>query len=440
VKFTDITYPEFCITDPFVTSYIGEPISWIELPDCITPEPIHFTDILNGYLEEYLDLEGVEIDELPIVNVVIEASPDMDIGDEISLMDANGIINFGDCSEEHGPIVVGAGVWMGEPLTIQTYSSFDLCNEGGFQYPGFLSGNQVLAQIWDSSENAEYSADFTWGPDGVLWMDEDFSISSLFIENPTDTVGDVNGDGSLDILDIVMIVNFILGEETFSGYQFVSGDVNNDGAIDVLDVVGMVNTILLIIIRTSEADDFVPGVIQDNSNGISLSADAPVAGIQLAVDGSWKMEEQKLPYGWEIRWNHSTILLYRMEGEPLTGENNLFTYSGNLRIDAVILASDSGNAIPAEIIGQPQGFQLMAAYPNPFNPIITIPFEMTESGPATLEILNIQGKSITQLFSGRLQDGTGKITWDASGQPSGLYFVRMEFDGIIQQQKILLLK
>ncbi|MBC8479818.1 MAG: right-handed parallel beta-helix repeat-containing protein, partial [FCB group bacterium] len=121
IHFSEMTAPEICLTDPFVTSYIGEPVTWIELPDCGTPDPVHFTDILNGYMEEYLELEGVLLEELPIVNVVIESAPDMDIGDEISLMDANGIINFGDCSDEYGQILVGAGVWMGQPLTIQAY-------------------------------------------------------------------------------------------------------------------------------------------------------------------------------------------------------------------------------------------------------------------------------------------------------------------------------
>mgnify|MGYP001238613414 CR=1 FL=1 len=44
--------------------------------------------------------------------------------------------------------------------------------------------------------------------------------------------GDVNGDGEVNILDIVDAVNFVLGND----YQ-VSVDLNNDGSVDILDVI-----------------------------------------------------------------------------------------------------------------------------------------------------------------------------------------------------------
>ena len=44
--------------------------------------------------------------------------------------------------------------------------------------------------------------------------------------------GDVNGDGEVNILDIVAAVNFVLGND----YQ-VSVDLNNDGSVDILDVI-----------------------------------------------------------------------------------------------------------------------------------------------------------------------------------------------------------
>ncbi|NQU67410.1 MAG: hypothetical protein HQ510_05655 [Candidatus Marinimicrobia bacterium] len=37
------------------------------------------------------------------------------------LLDYNGLINFGNCEDEYGEILVGAGIWQGEPLEITTY-------------------------------------------------------------------------------------------------------------------------------------------------------------------------------------------------------------------------------------------------------------------------------------------------------------------------------
>jgi len=51
--------------------------------------------------------------------------------------------------------------------------------------------------------------------------------------------GDVNYDGTLDILDLVAMANLILDSEYFS-----SGDMNQDGQLDILDIVSLVNLIL----------------------------------------------------------------------------------------------------------------------------------------------------------------------------------------------------
>ena len=52
-------------------------------------------------------------------------------------------------------------------------------------------------------------------------------------------LGDYNGDGVLDILDVVGLVNAVL-----SGGYSAPGDMNQDGVLDVLDIVTLVNTIL----------------------------------------------------------------------------------------------------------------------------------------------------------------------------------------------------
>ena len=50
---------------------------------------------------------------------------------------------------------------------------------------------------------------------------------------------DANNDGGINILDVVTLVNMVLSNE----YN-PSADINNDGVVNVLDVVGLVNIIL----------------------------------------------------------------------------------------------------------------------------------------------------------------------------------------------------
>ncbi|MFQ6114627.1 MAG: S8 family serine peptidase, partial [bacterium] len=60
----------------------------------------------------------------------------------------------------------------------------------------------------------------------------------------TDTKGDINGDGIIDIIDALMVVDFILSLRTPFPEQLWAADCNDDGAINVLDVVCIVLIIL----------------------------------------------------------------------------------------------------------------------------------------------------------------------------------------------------
>ena len=54
---------------------------------------------------------------------------------------------------------------------------------------------------------------------------------------------DLNQEGSLDILDVVLLADIILGEEP-TEWEVYAGDMNSDGSIDVLNVVRLVDVIL----------------------------------------------------------------------------------------------------------------------------------------------------------------------------------------------------
>ena len=56
--------------------------------------------------------------------------------------------------------------------------------------------------------------------------------------------GDVNLDNSIDVLDIVSIVNAIVGSDSLNEQEQCSADINEDSSIDVLDIVLIVSIIL----------------------------------------------------------------------------------------------------------------------------------------------------------------------------------------------------
>jgi len=76
----------------------------------------------------------------------------------------------------------------------------------------------------------------------LIWAPIDQTIPELIPVSLT--TYDVNGDNSTDVLDIVLVVNYILGNAVLSDGQKISADTNDDGIVDVLDIVIIIDYIL----------------------------------------------------------------------------------------------------------------------------------------------------------------------------------------------------
>ena len=104
-------------------------------------------------------------------------------------------------------------------VDIEPYSSYDLSflvnNEAS------ITSTQIMLSIWP--------------------IHHDYALKELvfpvkLVSSPS---GDVNSDGLVNILDVVLLVNMVLSNE----YN-PSGDLNSDGTINILDVVVLVGLIL----------------------------------------------------------------------------------------------------------------------------------------------------------------------------------------------------
>ena len=85
-----------------------------------------------------------------------------------------------------------------------------------------------IEQAADGARGACIRSPFLYSLINVEYLEEDA------------ITGDVNGDGILNVLDIVQLVNIVLYSEEYNE----TGDMNNDGILNVLDIVLLVNTIL----------------------------------------------------------------------------------------------------------------------------------------------------------------------------------------------------
>ncbi len=95
------------------------------------------------------------------------------------------------------------------------------------------------------------------------------------------------------------------------------------------------------------------------------------------------------------------------------------------------------NDHPSETPGQ---ISLYQNYPNPFNPSTTIQYAVSEPTTVRLTILDALGRVVESLVNDRQSAGDHSVTWDATSQPSGVYFCRLEAGGFVEVRVMSLAK
>ncbi len=88
----------------------------------------------------------------------------------------------------------------------------------------------------------------------------------------------------------------------------------------------------------------------------------------------------------------------------------------------------------------PSGFSLSQNYPNPFNPTTNFTFQILDFGLVTLRIYDVVGREVATVVNDNLHPGTYTASWDASGQPSGVYYYRLMSGAGSEIKKMVLTK
>jgi hypothetical protein len=96
-------------------------------------------------------------------------------------------------------------------------------------------------------------------------------------------------------------------------------------------------------------------------------------------------------------------------------------------------------AVDGEIVVADR-FDLISAYPNPFNPSTKLAFSIDIPSEIRLEIYDVSGKLVDNVASGFYQSGLHVLEWNASEFASGMYFVNLVKGSEMRTQKVMLLK
>ncbi len=183
----------------------------------------------------------------------------------------------------------------------------------------------------------------------------------------------------------------------------------------------------------------------------ALSADQSRAGWLAPLDGNVQVSSPTAPdrdyakhtsqgnqsgqasASWQVQWTappaESGIVYFYLTGN--TGNGNLSS-SGDYIYTIMHALPEEVLGIADPVVKPPESATLLNAYPNPFNPELTLYLSGLPAGAARLQIWDLQGRLVETIQFDVGGNGAFALPLDLRDEPSGSYFLQLRHgDGII---------
>ena len=336
----------------------------------------------------------------------------------------------------------------------------------------------ILAAIEEGMENLVLDID----EDGVLDSDD----NCVDIANPDQTDIDLDGDGDacdpcdnqniytfgningtvaqdgsaiVDIFDVMELVDILLDNNQESCGSEIA-DMNSDGNQNVVDIIFLVQMLLGGEFESYTSTD--PGIFEIDDNGnttnISILSNSNLSGLQFNSNFDQVFENDlnslALPDGWILEYSVKNqkinVLLFDLSGQnPVENLDFTFNSASLSSFKDLVLVNENAKQIEYTISNKsheseefaPEQYQLYSLYPNPFNPSLNIYFSLATPDNINIIVYNSNGQEVESVLTNEyLQVGNYNFSWDAGKNPSGLYFVKLESQNFTSVKKALFLK
>ena len=270
---------------------------------------------------------------------------------------------------------------------------------------GLLAGQELMVHGvahphgFESSENSAYMFVRFYDANSALVTPPGYTLMSDLIDTDMEMSGGAD-DGWYPLHMHVVVPEGAMYMDV--GVEYVTSSAGHGGTV-VLDEMGV----------------FAPLT----SNSLTLSYDQALAH---AIDD----RVHHLSMGWTV---------YAMDPWSETqATNGPFTLTVDLSAYVDALAVDGGSTLPGN-------FALHNNYPNPFNPVTNITYDIPEVANVTLEIYNITGQKVRTLAQGSHEPGRYRVLWNATndhgeGLSSGMYVYRIQAGDFVSTKKLVLMK
>ena len=325
------------------------------------------------------------------------------------------------------------------------FISFDF--DGEFFWLGDMGGNDRGAQISQVDRNGNLLR--TFQIDGLVIFGishdgENLWISSMFPQGEISVIKQITTEG--EILREINCQN-VNPFPTFC-LEYVPEHENGNlwiidrlrGSLIQLDVS---NDLAEIVQETpvDEADNY--GITHDGENLWYITGEGVLREIDDGIsEVAWITYE---PAEGEIDPDADSDIILTLDAtdlEPGVYEVDL-NISSNDPDNEVVVVNVRLQVEPNSVYddsGKPITFNLSSAYPNPFNGATRIEYTLPERTDLSINVYDISGHLVENLFSGAKSTGTHDIIWDSVDNANGVYLIRLQSPHFNAIQKVTLLK
>ena len=315
--------------------------------------------------------------------------------------------------------VSGLEITIPETVTYIDHDAFSYCNNLVLTVVNKTPLDVGYDAFWGVQNNNGTLRVPTGSKDAYSNADEWYYFPTIVEYDDSYKKGDANGDGIVDVADVVAVVNYILGKAS-GNFNEVAANINGDDVVDVADVVGIVN----IILGKSYArgDEAVLDEFTDNDR-LRLTKSDHLLTISLDNNGSYVAAQfdVRIPEGQTIE---SVIINKdRAQGHQAVyaeiGENlyRVVVYT----LDSETFAGHSGELLSIRFADAAEGVE-----------IDNIKFVTRNMGIKTFALLNGETTGMAALglmqepadvysLNGRL---VKKQATSLEGLPKGVYIIR----------------
>jgi hypothetical protein len=248
--------------------------------------------------------------------------------------------------------------------------------------------------------------------------------------------GDANGDGVVNVLDIIAIANYYAGSFP-SNFCFHNADLNTDGVVNVLDVIGTVNIFADNKIAPFPSLKSETANVYLDKNGIVLDSDGTLAGIQFELTGDYADLGMQLHVpGHELIIASENgllkVIIFSLDNKAIPAGNIKllsFTHEADLAWSDALAGNLNARKVPLilhdEVISTiaDQTDSFFEVYPNPASDIIYIDL-FADYDDVSVSLIDANGRVVKNAGNGAFQNGT--LYLNVGDLKPDIYFLKVE--------------